>query len=84
MTRHLALPVGITATGQFYPERIVTNADLALMVDTTDEWILSRTGIRTRRWVEPGTASSDLGAAALAMALERRGMHADELDVIIA
>jgi 3-oxoacyl-[acyl-carrier-protein] synthase-3 len=75
--------VGITATGQSYPERIVTNADLAQMVDTNDEWILTRTGIRTRRWVEPGTGSSDLGAGALKMALERRGMHPDELDAII-
>ena len=83
MKQRLALPVGITATGQFYPERIVTNADLAQMVDTNDEWILTRTGIRTRRWVEPGTASSDLGAGALKMALERRGMHPDELDAII-
>jgi 3-oxoacyl-[acyl-carrier-protein] synthase-3 len=83
LTRRLALPVGITATGQFYPERIVTNTDLAQLVDTSDEWILSRTGIRTRRWVEPGTASSDLGAAALQMALDRRGMAADELEAII-
>jgi 3-oxoacyl-[acyl-carrier-protein] synthase-3 len=75
--------VGITATGQFYPERIVTNDELAKMVDTTDEWILSRTGIRTRRWVEPGTGSSDLGVEALRMALANRGMHADELDAII-
>ena len=84
MTRRLALPVGITATGQFYPERIVTNNDLAQMVDTSDEWILSRTGIRTRRWVEPGVGCSDLGANALKMALERRGMDANELDAIIA
>ena len=83
MTRHLAIPVGITSTGQFYPERIVTNDDLAQMMDTSDEWILSRTGIKTRRWVEPGVGSSDLGAAALKMALERRGMHPDELDAII-
>jgi 3-oxoacyl-[acyl-carrier-protein] synthase-3 len=75
--------VGITSTGQFYPERIVTNADLAQMVDTTDEWILSRTGISTRRWVEPGVGTSDLGAEALKMALERRGMAADELEAII-
>jgi 3-oxoacyl-[acyl-carrier-protein] synthase-3 len=75
--------VGITATGQFYPERVVTNADIARMVDTNDEWILTRTGISTRRWVAPGTGSSDLGAAALKMALERRGISADELDCII-
>ncbi len=83
MKQRLALPVGITATGQFYPDRIVTNTDLANLVDTSDEWILTRTGIRTRRWVEPGTGSSDLGAGALKMALERRGMQPDELDAII-
>ena len=83
MIRRLALPVGITATGQFYPERIVTNTDLANMVDTSDEWILTRTGISTRRWVEPGVASSDLGAEALKMALDRRGITPDDLDAIV-
>jgi len=83
LTRSLALPVGITATGQFYPERIVTNDELATMVDTSDEWVRSRTGIRTRRWVAPGVASSDLGSEALKMALDRRGMAATELEAII-
>jgi 3-oxoacyl-[acyl-carrier-protein] synthase III len=83
LIRRLALPVGITATGQFYPERIVTNTDLANMVDTSDEWILTRTGISTRRWVEPGVASSDLGAEALKMALDRRGITPDDLDAIV-
>jgi len=76
--------VGITATGQFYPERIVSNHDLAQLVDTTDEWITSRTGIKERRWVEPGVGSSDLGVEALRMALKNRGMEASELDAIIA
>jgi 3-oxoacyl-[acyl-carrier-protein] synthase III len=84
LTRHFAIPVGITATGEFYPDRIVTNEDLAKMVDTSDEWITSRTGIKRRRWVEPGVASSDLGAKALQMALARRGIAADEIDCIIA
>ena len=83
MKQRLAIPVGITATGQFYPERIVTNTDLATMVDTNDEWILSRTGIRTRRWVEPGVGSSDLGTEALKMALDRRGLKPGDLDAII-
>jgi 3-oxoacyl-[acyl-carrier-protein] synthase-3 len=83
LKQRLALPVGITATGQFYPDRIVTNTDLANMVDTSDAWILTRTGISTRRWVEPGTASSDLGAQALKMALERRGLGPDDLDAIV-
>ena len=83
MTRRLAIPVGITATGQFYPERIVTNDEIAKMVDTSDEWIFSRTGIRTRRWVKPGTGSSDLGVEALRMALDRRGLKPGDLDAII-
>lgn len=84
MTRRLAKSVGIVATGQFYPERIVTNQDLAKMVDTNDEWITSRTGIKERRWVEPGVGSSDLGAEALKMALQQRGITADDLDAIVA
>ncbi|HLO68592.1 MAG TPA: beta-ketoacyl-ACP synthase III [Holophaga sp.] len=83
MTRRFAIPVGITATGQFYPDRIVTNDELAKMVDTSDEWILTRTGIRHRRWVAPGTGSSDLGVEALRMALENRGLKPDDLDAII-
>lgn len=84
MTRRLTKSVGITATGQFYPDRIVSNQDLAMMVDTTDEWITTRTGIKERRWVEPGVGSSDLGAEALKMALKNRGITADDLDGIIA
>lgn len=83
MTRRLARPVGITATGQHYPERVYTNDDLAQFMDTNDEWIRTRTGISQRRWVEPGQGASDLAAPALRMALDRRGMKADELDAII-
>ena len=83
MQPRFALPVGITATGQCYPERIVTNDDLARMVETSDEWILTRTGIRHRRWAGPGTGSSDLGAGALRMALARRGLGPDDLDAIV-
>lgn len=83
MTRQLAKSVGITALGQFYPERVVTNHDLAKVMDTTDEWITTRTGIQERRWVEPGIGSSDLGAEALKNALAQRGIGAEELDAII-
>ncbi len=83
MTRRLAAPVGITATGECYPERVVTNDDLSKFMDTNDEWIRTRTGIRERRWAEPGTGASDLGAPALQMALDNRGMKASELDLII-
>jgi len=84
LSRHFAIPVGITATGQFYPDRVVTNEDFAAYLDTSDEWITTRVGIKERRWVEPGVASSDLGAKALQMALERRGIGPDDLDAIIA
>jgi len=69
--------------GQHYPERRVTNEDLSKVIETNDEWIRTRTGISERRWVEKGQGASDLGAPALKMALERRGMDASELDVII-
>jgi 3-oxoacyl-[acyl-carrier-protein] synthase-3 len=81
--RRLSRPVGITATGQYYPPRVVTNDDLALLLDTNDEWIRTRTGISERRWAEPGTGASELAAPALVMALERRGMGAEELDAIL-
>lgn len=83
MTRRLARPVGITATGQFYPERIVTNDDLSKSMDTNDEWIRTRTGISQRHWAEPGTGASELAIPALKMALDRRGLGPDDLDVII-
>jgi 3-oxoacyl-[acyl-carrier-protein] synthase-3 len=84
LTRRFAIPVGITATGEFYPDRIVTNDDFAAYLDTSDEWITERTGIKERRWVDPGVASSDLGTKALKMAMERRGIGPSDLDAIIA
>ncbi len=62
---------------------MVTNDDLSKIMDTNDEWIRTRTGIRERRWVEPGTGASQLGAPALKMALENRGIKASELDLIL-
>jgi 3-oxoacyl-[acyl-carrier-protein] synthase-3 len=73
----------ITALGTYVPERLLTNADLEKMVDTSDEWIRTRTGIRTRHVVEPGTPTSALAAQAAAEALRRRGIGAEELDLII-
>ncbi len=83
LTRRFSIPVGITSMGQHFPERRVTNEELSRMVDTNDEWIHSRTGIRERRWAEKGTGASDLGAPALKLALEQRGMPAADLDLII-
>jgi 3-oxoacyl-[acyl-carrier-protein] synthase-3 len=83
LSRRLAAPVGITATGQCFPPRVVTNDDLSKIMETNDEWIRTRTGIRERRWAEPGTGASQLGAPALQMALDNRGIKASELDLIL-
>lgn len=73
----------ITSLGLYVPERILTNADLERMVDTSDEWIQTRTGIRERHIVEPGTPTSELAVRAARRALERRGVGPEELDLII-
>jgi 3-oxoacyl-[acyl-carrier-protein] synthase-3 len=65
------------------PSRVLTNFDLEKMLDTTDEWIVARTGIRTRRMVEPGQASSDLAVPAAEAALRDAGVAAEALDLII-
>ena len=73
----------ITSLGCYVPERVLTNADLEKMVDTNDAWIQTRTGIRERRIVEPGTGTSELAARAAQEALDRRGIGAEEVDLII-
>jgi 3-oxoacyl-[acyl-carrier-protein] synthase-3 len=73
----------ITALGRYVPERVVTNLDLEKSVDTTDEWIRTRTGIRQRHRVEPGTPTSALAVRACQDALRQRGIDAAELDLII-
>ena len=73
----------ITSLGRYVPERVLTNADLAKMVDTSDEWIRTRTGIRKRHIVEPGTPTSELAVRACQDALDRRGLHAAEIDLIV-
>ncbi|SFG35631.1 3-oxoacyl-[acyl-carrier-protein] synthase-3 [Planifilum fulgidum] len=76
-------PVGIIGTGSYLPEKVLTNKDLETMVDTTDEWIVSRTGIRERRIAAEEQASSDLAAEAARRALESAKVTADQLDLII-
>jgi 3-oxoacyl-[acyl-carrier-protein] synthase-3 len=76
-------PVGILGTGAYLPERVMTNADLEKMVDTSDEWIVSRTGIRERRIASPDEASSDLAVKAAEKALQHAGISADDIDLII-
>ncbi|MBO8141879.1 MAG: ketoacyl-ACP synthase III [Firmicutes bacterium] len=74
---------GILGVGHAVPERKLTNADLEKMVDTSDEWITTRTGIKERRIADPGIAASDLAAAAAQEALERARMSPSEIDLII-
>ena len=73
----------ITGTGSFLPEKVLTNADLEKMVDTTDEWFIARSGIRERRMASPEHATSDLATEAGKNALEMAGIQAHELDLII-
>ncbi|HMQ09807.1 MAG TPA: beta-ketoacyl-ACP synthase III [Oligoflexia bacterium] len=73
----------ITATAQHYPTKVVTNDDLAKIVDTSDEWIRTRTGIHERRKVSPGTGSSDLATKAIEKLLKQKKMSAEEIDLII-
>jgi len=73
----------ITALGTHVPERVVTNHDIMKLVDTTDEWIRTRTGIEKRHYVEPGTGTSAIAAKAAREALRRRGIGAEELELII-
>lgn len=72
----------ITAVGHYVPDKILSNADLEKMVDTTDEWIRTRTGIRERRILENG-ATSDMGVAAARIAMKNRGINASDIDLII-
>ena len=75
--------VSITGLGAHVPERVVTNAELAAMVDTSDEWIVTRTGIRERRVASPEEALSDLCLPAIREALEQAGVQASSLDLVI-
>ncbi len=73
----------ISALGTWTPPRLLTNADLEKMVDTTDEWITSRVGIRERHIVEPGMATSHMAVEAAKRCLEARGIDASEVEVVI-
>lgn len=75
--------VGIIGTGKYVPEKILTNSDLEKIVETNDEWIVSRTGIRERHIAAPHEATSDLAYEAALKALESAGMKAEELELII-
>ena len=73
----------IAGTGSYLPEKVLTNADLEKMVETSDEWIVSRTGITERHIAAEGQTTSDLGYQAALRALEAAGIEASQLDMIV-
>lgn len=75
--------VGILGLGAYLPEKVLTNKDLERMVDTSDEWIQTRTGIKERRIAEKGMATSDLAAKASLEAIQSAGLKPTDLDLII-
>ena len=79
MTRYAT----IIGTGSYLPERIMSNRDLESLVETSDDWIVSRTGIRERHVVAEGEATSDLAARAGRLAMQRAGVSADEIDMLL-
>ncbi|RQD74795.1 MAG: beta-ketoacyl-ACP synthase 3, partial [Halanaerobium sp. MSAO_Bac5] len=74
----------ITGLGKYLPEKVMTNKDLEEIVDTSDDWIKARTGIEARRIAADDVTASDLGVKAAEEALEKAGLKADQLDLIIA
>ena len=73
----------ITAVATYVPEHVLTNADLAARLDTSDEWIVTRTGIRERRIGAPGETTSMMGAEAVRRLIARRGLDPGEVDAIL-
>ena len=74
---------GIIGLGKYLPEKVLTNKDLEKMVDTTDEWITSRTGIKERRIAHKDEATSDMATAAAKMALNQAHLKPEDIDLII-
>ncbi len=81
--RHPAPLVEIVATGRYLPGKVVTNDDLAKRMDTSDEWITSRTGIRSRHHANDEETAAYMGAAAARCAMERAGVDVGEIDILI-
>jgi 3-oxoacyl-[acyl-carrier-protein] synthase III len=73
----------IAGAGMYVPERVVTNDDLAKLMDTSDEWIQQRTGIRERRWIEPGQTPADLARMASERAFAAAGVEIGDIDCIL-
>ena len=81
--RSNGVPVSITGLGTYAPDRVLTNDELAGLVDTSDEWIMERTGIKERRIAAPEQAMTDLALPAAQEALERAAVHPRELDLVV-
>ena len=75
----------ITGLGYFVPENVVTNDDLKQWMETSDEWIQERTGIKERRWIDPATGetTSTMAVKASKIAIERAGLTKDDIDFIV-
>ena len=82
---HVGRRSQILGIGSYAPDRVVTNADLTKLMETTDEWIVERTGIRERRWVEEGkgVGASDLGVEAARRALEAAEVPLEKIDMVV-
>lgn len=76
-------PVGILGTGRYTPDRVLTNKDLEAMVETNDEWIVTRTGIKERRVSSEGQTTTDLAAEAARKAIAQAGLTPEDIDLII-
>ena len=76
-------PISITGLGSYVPERVLTNDELSTLVDTSDEWIMERTGIRERRIAAPDEALTDLALPAAREALEQAGVAAKDIDLLV-
>jgi len=76
-------PISITGLGAYVPERVLTNDELSTLVDTTDEWIMERTGIRERRIAAPEEALTDLALPAARAALAQAGVEARQIDLVL-
>ena len=83
MQHPIRCSVAITGTGMAVPPRVVTNDDLAKMMDTSDEWIRQRTGIEERRYVDEGVGAADLAYEASLKALQSAGIEANDIDFIL-
>lgn len=83
MVKHPKPLVQIAGTGRYLPERVLTNADLEEMVETSDEWIRERTGISERRIARPDEGAADMAAEASRRAMEKAGVEPGEVDILI-